>query len=380
MAKIGRNILHNCYQKELFAPSRSFSIDRNPRGCPSSLSDKHRHFPSFKRNVGTYSKPNPREQRISTRNIIEKTSDKKPAWYNEGPDNLDELMDFDDMKIPQINDKAIYKIECSDTSKKEIGSKCIKTTDSDNNLKFRVLGALSKTAISSIKVKQNQLKIHTLREIESCLDVHIHNQEHTCDLSAFNKLLDIVGLRTNSGLDCEPKISKTTVKDDNIDSEKVNPSKNGNSTFNETKCTPAKNFNTYPKCYPSHLLNHTNLGNTFRWYRAMANAASANAFIYQNIDSFSNFESEAQGSQDNGYPYLGYDTEPGQSCENYDYNNQEYFCQNTLGFPINNYVKKVANGLLNPIELQNSGKSFGRQSLQPFLLQQLLRQQQIAKC
>ncbi|VDL18979.1 unnamed protein product [Hymenolepis diminuta] len=261
---------------------------------------------------------------------------KKPAWYNEGPDNLDELMDFDDMKIPQINDKAIYKIECSDTSKKE-----------------------------------NQLKIHTLREIESCLDVHIHNQEHTCDLSAFNKLLDIVGLRTNSGLDCEPKISKTTVKDDNIDSEKVNPSKNGNSTFNETKCTPAKNFNTYPKCYPSHLLNHTNLGN--------ANAASANAFIYQNIDSFSNFESEAQGSQDNGYPYLGYDTEPGQSCENYDYNNQEYFCQNTLGFPINNYVKKVANGLLNPIELQNSGKSFGRQSLQPFLLQQLLRQQQIAK-
>lgn len=69
-----------------------------------------------------------------------------------------------------------------------------------------------------------------------------------------------------------------------------------------------------------------------------------------------------------------------QSCENYDYNNQEYFCQNTLGFPINNYVKKVANGLFNPIELQNSGKNFGRQSLQPFLLQHLLRQQQIAKC
>lgn len=84
-------------------------------------------------------------------------------------------MDFDDMKIPQINDKAIYKIECSDTSKKgmkiltqnilaEIGSKCVKTTDSgmiqypinivDNNLKFRVLGALSKTAISSIKIKR----------------------------------------------------------------------------------------------------------------------------------------------------------------------------------------------------------------------------------
>lgn len=50
---------------------------------------------------------------------------------------------------------------------------------------------------------ENQLKIHTLREIESCLGIHIHNQEHTCDLSAFNKLLGIVGLRTNSGLDCE---------------------------------------------------------------------------------------------------------------------------------------------------------------------------------
>uniref|UniRef100_A0A0R3TUU1 Uncharacterized protein n=1 Tax=Rodentolepis nana TaxID=102285 RepID=A0A0R3TUU1_RODNA len=183
---------------------------------------------------------------------------------------LDVLMDFEDMKIPQINDKAIYKIECSDTSKKE-----------------------------------KQLKIHTLREIESSLGIHVHNQNPASDLSAFNKLLDIVGLRTNSILDHE----------------------------------------------------------TFRWYRAMANAASANAYIYQNIDSLSNFESEAQGSQDNGYPYLGYDTET----------------RNKFGFPPNNYMAITANGLFNQIDLPNSGKSLGCQSLQPFLLQQLLRQQQIAK-
>nr|CDS34982.2 hypothetical transcript [Hymenolepis microstoma]CDS34989.1 hypothetical transcript [Hymenolepis microstoma] len=243
----------------------------------------------------------------------------KPAWYNEGPDNLDVLMDFEDMKIPQINDKAIYKIECSDTSKKGMIQCTINVADS--NIKSNVLETFGKNTTSSIIPKQKQLKIHTLREIESSLGIHLHNQEHACDLSAFNKLLDIVGLRTNSRFDHE----------------------------------------------------------TFRWYRAMANAASANAYIYQNIDSLSNFESEAQGSQDNSYFYLGYDTESRQSYEMHDYNNQEYFYRNKFGLPANSCTTNTANGLFNQIDLPNSGKGLACQSLQPFLLQQLLRQQQIAK-
>lgn len=68
------------------------------------------------------------------------------------------------------------------------------------------------------------------------------------------------------------------------------------------------------------------------------------------------------------------------SSDRYECIPQEVLYQNTVGFPVNNFVNKVANRLFNPLELHNGSKFLGRQCLQPFLLQQLLQQQQIAKC
>lgn len=50
--------------------------------------------------------------------LMKSQSPDKPAWYTEGPKNIDDQMDFDDMKMPQFHDQAICKIECINSFKK----------------------------------------------------------------------------------------------------------------------------------------------------------------------------------------------------------------------------------------------------------------------
>lgn len=66
--------------------------------------------------------------------------------------------------------------------------------------------------------------------------------------------------------------------------------------------------------------------------------------------------------------------------DGYDYISQAVPLCNFMGFPIGTGANRIGSRFLNPMEFQNGSKFLTRQPLQPFLLQQIFQQQQLAKC
>ncbi|CDS35629.1 hypothetical protein EmuJ_000333100 [Echinococcus multilocularis] len=159
----------------------------------------------------------------------------------------------------------------------------------------------------------------------------------------------------------------------------------------DSVCSP-KDYTGCTTRYPTHLFNQASIGHTFRWFRAMTNAASASAFICQKMDSFNSIDSEAQRSAqrslgqqcsfDSSYEDMDSDQfgEMIQPVDSYDYFSHGVPLRNSLGFPVGTGVNRIGSRVFNPMEFQSGNKFLTHQSLQPFILQQILQQQQLVKC
>ncbi|KAH9284076.1 hypothetical protein ECG_03295 [Echinococcus granulosus] len=350
----------------------------------------------------------------------------KPAWYTEGPKNIDDQMDFDDMKMPQFHDQAICKIECIDSSNKDkillslcqhVATTQEKTSEKSTNSRsveegpnMTVGEPFASTSGPVAKSKQKCVRIYTLREIENDLHVRKKYDDISNDLTAFNKLLAIVGFQDNDSQQQElssdsatSNLSTAVDKGDSGEHEKVvlqALNQKDVAALSEVQASPLDSVcppKDYTGCttrYPTHLFNQASIGHTFRWFRAMTNAASASAFICQKMDSFNSIDSEAQRSAqnlgslgqqcsfDSSYEDMDSDQfgDMIQPMDSYDYVSHGVPLRNSLGFPVGTGVNRIGSRVFNPMEFQNGNKFLTHQPLQPFILQRILQQQQLVKC
>ncbi|VDK31752.1 unnamed protein product [Taenia asiatica] len=112
------------------------------------------------------------------------------------------------------------------------------------------------------------------------------------------------------------------------------------------------------------------------------------------MDSFNALDSETQrneqnlGSigQQNSFDSTYADTDNDhfseiiQPMDNYDYVSCGVPLGNSMGLPVSTGTNRMGSRFFNPMEFQNGNNFLMRQPLQPFLLQQILQQQQLAKC
>ncbi|KAL5970897.1 hypothetical protein TSMEX_001373 [Taenia solium] len=68
-----------------------------------------------------------------------------------------------------------------------------------------------------------------------------------------------------------------------------------------------------------------------------------------------------------------------QPMDDYDYVTRGVPLGNSMGLPVGTGANRIGSRFFNPMEFQNGNSFLMRQPLQPFLLQQILQQQQLAK-
>uniref|UniRef100_A0A0V0J8W8 Uncharacterized protein n=3 Tax=Schistocephalus solidus TaxID=70667 RepID=A0A0V0J8W8_SCHSO len=349
----------------------------------------------------------------------------KPQWFTEGPSNADEQIELDDLKMPShrlsnIGDKCEENISVfPGTSKSETEDHkdvCIQnnteagSATAGNVIPSEPLNNKSK----NIQKPSEKTKIYTLREIELELRVRSANYESDNDMTGYYKLLEMVGITFDRSVSpilvqTQANLLKGVHSSDPLTNEKIEklthngaPVASRSRVEDDAKIKVSEDSPLIPALdekVPSHVPQHVfppeNLGNNaFRWIRAITNAASANAFISQNMESSCNLESDLSVQTDNDveplYQAPHCNAFPGHGHENEDakfigHNTENSFsCQAlpfqvNMNFPTNAGYNRLYDRFFPSLAFPNPNKLLSRPHFQPFIMQKLLQQQNLAK-
>ncbi|CAH8450766.1 unnamed protein product [Heterobilharzia americana] len=367
----------------------------------------------------------------------------KPEWYVHGPSVVEDHVGLQEYNMFSGDDEKENKLSYAYISQTDLSDR----KPADQSCKFSINS--SPKCLFSVKELEEYLKslllqnskrdhgiqeerslnIKTLREIESELKITPAETNERCDMKAFGKLLNLFGhvsvpyyvtsqkqkeekTCTNNpchsdishdkknilNIGCadskQPDVSGSCLSNLNIttNSGSTNqpfPSMSRKANIKKTDVAAHVNCNPLTAPYQRQFIASGPLGqNALRWFKAMTNAASANACINQHLETFKNLCSKR--SETVTTTHLS-EVSPSYSLPSYQTSFTKSYCyhneranqsvnpfphhfrigQPSLGF---RFPSSSIRSMLMSSQLQNASFLSGP-TINPFILQQLIQKQ-----